>query len=101
MSSLTFTIPYHAMPSHAKPSHASHALLNSILGTAHLPICWPQVVYASLEPMVHKYVRDLRAPQNGYSEAIQKWQDMVVFMRVVTKEHAEVRRRDIAWNRVL
>lgn len=54
-------------------------------------MCLLQVVYALLEPMVHKYVRDLRAPQNGYSETIQKWQDVAVFVRLMTKEHAEVR----------
>eukprot|EP00752_Nemacystus_decipiens_P010653 g9486.t1 len=55
-----------------------------------------QVVYASMEPMVHKYVRDLRAPQNGYSGTIQKWQDMVVFVRLMTKEHAELLTDNIA-----
>lgn len=66
-----------------------------------LHICrWPQVVYASLEPLVHKYVRDLRAPQNGYSGTIKKWQDMVVFVRLMTKEHAEVRRKSLNWNRL-
>lgn len=57
----------------------------------YLPHCWRQVVYAALEPLVHKYVKDLRPPQNGYSGMIQKWQDMVVFVRLMTKEHAEVR----------
>lgn len=52
------------------------------------------MVYSKLEPLVHKYVKDVRAPQNGYSGMIQKWHDLVVLIRLMTKEHAQVRRRD-------
>ena len=51
-----------------------------------------QVVYSSLEPLVHTYVKDLR-PANGYTGELQRLQDVLVFLRVLTKEHAEVSRQ--------
>lgn len=49
-----------------------------------------QVVYAMLEPLVHTYVRDLRMPENGYTGSLQRVQEVLVFVRVLTKENAEV-----------
>ena len=78
LSSLRVALPWYIQSS-TLPAHLLHFLL--------------QVVYSQLEPLVHKYVKDLRPPQNGYSGTIQKWQDLVVLVRLMTKEHAEVRRR--------
>eukprot|EP00903_Cladosiphon_okamuranus_P019888 g18280.t1 len=55
-----------------------------------------QLVYSKLEPLVHKYVKDLRASQNGYSGMIEKWQDLAVLLRLMTKEHAELLTDNIA-----
>ncbi|CAM9351968.1 unnamed protein product [Scytosiphon promiscuus] len=49
-----------------------------------------QVVYASLEPLVHKYVRDLRMPDNGHAGTLKSLQSLLVFTRLLTKENAEV-----------
>ena len=42
-----------------------------------------------LEPLVHKYIKDLRMPENG-SGTMEKVQSLLVFVRLMTKEHAEV-----------
>ncbi len=65
--------------------------------SSHLPTCLPndccypllQVVYALLEPLVHKYLWDLRMPENG-SGAMDRIQSLMVFVRLMTKENAEV-----------
>ncbi|CAM9715263.1 unnamed protein product, partial [Hapterophycus canaliculatus] len=49
-----------------------------------------QVVYASLEPLVHKYVRDLRMPDNGHVGTLKSLRNVLVFARLLTEEHAEV-----------
>lgn len=48
------------------------------------------MVYALLEPLVHTYVRDLRMPENGYTGVLQRVQEVLVFVRMLTKENAEV-----------
>lgn len=93
------TLGSHSCPDHYRRP-TSCLVLNLDLAeldpdATHLLNCSLQVVYALLEPLVHKYVRDLRAPQNGYSATIQKWQDLAVFVRLMTKEHAEVTGRDL------
>lgn len=50
------------------------------------------MVYASLEPLVHKYVRDLRMPDNGHAGTLKSLQSVLVFARLLTEENAEVMR---------
>lgn len=38
---------------------------------------------------MHTYVKDLR-PTKGYTGELQRLQDVLVFVRVLTKEHAQV-----------
>ncbi|CBN79833.1 conserved unknown protein [Ectocarpus siliculosus] len=49
-----------------------------------------QVVYAWLEPLVHTYVKDLRMPQNGYTGTLKRVQDLLVLVRLLTEEKAEL-----------
>ncbi|CAM9279242.1 unnamed protein product [Ectocarpus fasciculatus] len=49
-----------------------------------------KVVYGWLEPLVYKYVRDLRMPQNGYTGTLKRVQDLLVFVRLLTAERAEL-----------
>ncbi|CAB1106710.1 unnamed protein product [Ectocarpus sp. CCAP 1310/34] len=49
-----------------------------------------QVVYAWLEPLVHTYVKDLRMPQNGYTGTLKRVQELLVFVRLLTEEKAEL-----------
>lgn len=48
-----------------------------------------QVVYYLLEPLVHKYVKDLRTPQGMSEDVLGPLQHVLVFLRVVTKERAQ------------
>ncbi|CAM9541237.1 unnamed protein product [Sphacelaria rigidula] len=49
-----------------------------------------QVVYYLLEPLVHKYVKDLRTPQGMSEDVLGPLQHVLVFLRVVTKERAQL-----------
>lgn len=42
-----------------------------------------------LEPLVHKYVKDLRTPQGMSEDVLGPLQHVLVFLRVVTKERAQ------------
>lgn len=51
-----------------------------------------QVVYAGLEPLVHKYVKDLRTPEGVSGGVLAQMQHVLVFLRVVTAEQAQASR---------
>lgn len=47
------------------------------------------MVYALLEPLVHKYVKDLRTPESMSEGALGPLKNVLVFMKVLSKERAQ------------